>query len=235
MRCAICDDETIDIQPIEAFLQARHHDVDLYDSGEALLAAYKKAGVRYDALFLDMEMNALNGFDTANAIYAIDDSVLVVFVTSHDQYVFECFKCNPVWFLRKPVQESALTDAVQALEKRLTSQRRAFTFSDSRQSVRMRLDDILYVESLDHQLTLHTKTGDTYTLRRTIKDLADELGSDQFCRIHKSYLVNLEYVIGIVGDAVVMQHGQEQLPVGRTYKQSANAAFLAYKKERVRG
>lgn len=53
MRCAICDDETIDIQPIEAFLQARHHDVDLYDSGEALLAAYKKAGVRYDALFLD--------------------------------------------------------------------------------------------------------------------------------------------------------------------------------------
>ena len=66
---------------MENHFSERHIEVDVYESGEELLVAYKKNEQRYDAVFIDMEMNGMNGFETAKAIRDIDDTALIAFVT----------------------------------------------------------------------------------------------------------------------------------------------------------
>lgn len=117
MKIALCDDNYIQVKFIEDYLRAKKMDVDYYDSGEALVRAYRDGGQRYDAVFLDIEMQPVGGFETANIIYDIDDSVLIVFVTNHHQFIEEWFKFNGVWFLHKPVTEAALEEAVARLKK----------------------------------------------------------------------------------------------------------------------
>lgn len=128
MYIAICDDQYDDVKQIENALLAQGYEVEVYETGESLLAAYEQQGLRFDALFLDLKLQTMEGFDLANAIYAIDDSVLMVFVTAYSQYVFDCFKCNPVWFLRKPINPNELNDALAHLAHRFKRQQRVFSF-----------------------------------------------------------------------------------------------------------
>ncbi len=109
MKIAVCDDNPKHINTLENSLfeisKARNIkiDCDAYQSGEELAAAYQTKSERYDVIFLDMEMDGLNGIDTANAVRELDEYVIVVFVTSHTEYMKDSFKCSPFRFLVKPV------------------------------------------------------------------------------------------------------------------------------------
>lgn len=245
MYLAICDDHYSEIETIEQYLTSQAHDVDYYDSSEALLAAYQTKNKRYDALFLDLEIGgSMPGFDLADAIQAIDDTALIAFVTSHHQYVYQCFKCSPIDFLRKPVdlEELAATTArIQALRDK---RKRTFTFQDRFGSVRFRCEDILYFEATDHTVTVHTKDGSTKNIRTSLKEIAKILDGS-FCRIHASYLINLQYFMGTERDeqeirngkksqgreVVLLEHCAEKLPVGRAFKSNVNAVLLKFKEE----
>lgn len=230
MYIAICDDQYDDVIQIENALLAQGYEVEVYETGESLLVAYEQQGLRFDALFLDLKLQTMEGFDLANAIYAIDDSVLVVFVTAYSQYVFECFKCNPVWFLRKPINSNELNDALAHLAHRFKRQQRVFSFKDSRHSVRLRYDEILYFEAKDHRIHIHTTADTTYTIRQPIKDLAEKLDTS-FCRISKRCLINLSHLTAISHTEVTLTHCATPLPLGRAYRDHLNQAFLHFKEE----
>lgn len=237
MKIALCDDEYIQVKFIEEYLRQRNDDIDYYESGEALVCAYRDGGQRYDVVFLDIEMQPVSGFDTANILYAIDDSVLIVFVTSHHQHIEEWFKFPAMWFLHKPVTEAELDEVLSRITDKYASLRQAFTFTftDSHQSVRLRCDEILYFEAQDHDIIIHKKGGDTQSFRLTMKELEEKLGKS-FCRVHASYLVNLQYVTFIGResknsrqDIVKLAHCSQPLPVSRKYKPHLNDAFLNFK------
>ena len=238
MHIAICDDIYLEVKVIEDYLLSQGDTVNFYENGETLIRAYKEQGLRYDVLFLDLEMNGeKKGFKVANDIYAIDDTVLILFVTSHHQYVFESFKCNPVWFLRKPIDSSDLEAAYSHTKKLLAERQRTFTFMDSHQTVRLSCDDILYFEAQNHNILIHLKNGETYSIRFTMKELEQQL-NDSFCRIHVSYIVNLRYVTRFAResddsrqDVVKLKGLNQSLPVSRRYKKVLGAAFLRFKEK----
>lgn len=238
MHIAICDDIYLEVKVIEDYLLSQGDTVNFYENGETLIRAYKEQGLRYDVLFLDLEMNGeKKGFKVANDIYAIDDTVLILFVTSHHQYVFESFKCNPVWFLCKPIDSSDLEAAYSHTKKLLAERQRTFTFMDSHQTVRLSCDDILYFEAQNHNILIRLKNGETYSIRFTMKELEQQL-NDSFCRIHVSYIVNLRYVTRFAResddsrqDVVKLKGLNQSLPVSRRYKKVLGAAFLRFKEK----
>ena len=238
MHIAICDDIYEEVKTIEDFLARQGDEVEYYQSGAALHDAYA-AGMRYDALFLDLEMDGrTQGFTIADAVQAIDDTALVLFVTSHHQYVYECFKCSPVWFLRKPVDEVELAEAYRHTRHLLDQRRETFTFVDSHQRIRLRADEILCFESQDHDILIHTKDGTLHRFRGTMKALETQL-SDSFCRVHASYIVNFQYVTRMASedrqDLITLKGLAQKIPVSRRYKPAVSEAFLRFKEKEMMG
>lgn len=108
---AICDDDINCADLIENYISEFKNvvaDCDVCSSGEELIQAYSANTERYEVVFLDMEMEQLTGIETAKHIRELDEHVIIVFITSHTEYMYESFKCTPFRFLIKPLDNITL-------------------------------------------------------------------------------------------------------------------------------
>ena len=233
MRFAICDDERVHINELEEYF-AQKEDLQIesepFESGEALLDAYKQGQQSFDALFVDMEMGGMNGIETANAIRTIDERVIIVFVTSHEEYAIDCFQCSPLRFLKKPLQPEKMNEALQAIEQQLSKKRVVVHLNFGKEQYRLYEDDIIYLESHNHKIDIYT-VDETYVVNKNLNEMEDTLSANVFARAHKAFLVNLRYVRKIKGNEIYFRQCEHTIPLGRVYK-SAFMKSYAHQRER---
>lgn len=227
MYFAICDDNLAHSQLLQEALD-RYDDlainVETYRSGEELLADLEKNGRRFDAYFLDMEMEGMNGIDTANAILAWDRRANIVFVTSHRKYMEESFACRPVDYLVKPVTKDALDRVLTVLVRIILEERPRITFTDNKRFVQLYGDEIIFCESDGHWIHIYT-AKETYRTRMTMAELEQKLPQRLFARAAKGYLVNLDQVKSIDGYDLYLRDTDRVLSLGRTYAKSFKQAL----------
>lgn len=222
MRVAICDDDINCINDIEKFLKGYKKpsiESDAYLSGESLVCAYKEHGERYDAIFLDMEMESLNGIETAKEIRQIDEYVIIVFVTSHTEYMRESFKCAPFRFLVKPLDDKEFCEVLGDIVKKLSEQRKVFAFTENKAKIRLFCDDITYCESQDHNVLIFTKDN-KYRISKTLGEIEAQLDNKMFCRVHKSFIINFRYIKTIKGNDAQLYYCDRLIPISRSYKKT---------------
>ena len=233
MRFAICDDERVHINELEEYF-AQKEDLQIesepFESGEALLDAYKQGQQSFDALFVDMEMGGMNGIETANAIRTIDERVIIVFVTSHEEYAIDCFQFSPLRFLKKPLQPEKMNEALQAIEQQLSKKRVVVHLNFGKEQYRLYEDDIIYLESHNHKIDIYT-VDETYVVNKNLNEMEDTLSANVFARAHKAFLVNLRYVRKIKGNEIYLRQCEHTIPLGRVYK-SAFMKSYAHQRER---
>ena len=233
MRFAICDDERVHINELEEYF-AQKEDLQIesepFESGEALLDAYKQGQQSFDALFVDMEMGGMNGIETANAIRTIDERVIIVFVTSHEEYAIDCFQCSPLRFLKKPLQPEKMNEALQAIEQQLSKKRVVVHLNFGKEQYRLYEDDIIYLESHNHKIDIYT-VDETYVVNKNLNEMEDTLSANVFARAHKAFLVNLRYVRKIKSNEIYLRQCEHTIPLGRVYK-SAFMKSYAHQRER---
>ena len=195
-------------------------------------------------VFLDVQMPGMNGVDAARAI---DRRALVVFVTAFDHYAVQAFEHGAIDYLVKPFDEARLADTVARLRQRLadalppadTAALLDRIAAELRQRVQPRawlqwikasvganvrlipVEQVIYLRS-DEKYTLVVWDGGEALIRRTIRELADELDPDVFAQVHRSAIVNLRHVSqvqrGLNETAEVQLRGRsETLPVSRSY------------------
>ncbi len=230
MKIAICDDNNAYINIIEDYIEQLNKsnaECDAYESGEGLVSAYTNNNERYDVIFLDMEMKELNGIETANKIREIDEHTIIIFVTSHTEYVFESFKCSPFRFLVKPVEFAEFKEVFNDVCKKLKKQRKTFTFTESKTKVRLFCDDIIYCESQDHWMWIHTKDK-VYKICKSLTDLHESLDKEIMYRVHKSYIVNFQYVNAIKDNDIQLYHCDKLIPISRSYKKGFMEEYTNY-------
>lgn len=230
MNIAICDDDRYYTDTVVRYLDAENTsrlDYEVFHSGEELLRAYGKKTRRPDAVFLDMEMGGANGMETADAIKKADEHAIIVFVSSHSNYMQESFKCQPFRFLVKPVKKSDLDKVIEEIEIKLKDRAESIIFSESRTRVRLYCEDIILFESSGHFVIIHTKNG-AYKVRKSLNELTEEVDSLRFCRVHRAFFVNLGYIKKI-GESELMLYGFDRsVPVSRRYKKDLTDAFFDY-------
>lgn len=222
MRIAICDDDNNCINIVENYiekLKTSTTECDAYESGESLFFAYTDNNERYDVVFLDMEMKKMNGIETANKIREIDEHTVIVFITSHTEYMKESFKCSPFRFLVKPVEYNEFQEVFYDICKKLKKQRKTLTFTENKAMVRLFCDDIIYCESQDHWVRIYTKEQ-TYKICKTLTDLYESLDKEIMYRVHKSFLINFQYVKSIKESNIQLYHCEKLIPISRSYKKS---------------
>jgi len=189
-----------------------------------------------DLVFLDIEMPGQSGIDWLRSLPQIQFDV--IFVTAFNQYAVEAFRLGAVDYLLKPVHASDLQEAVKRVEKKLEtagektvlkSLAQNYGQSFSRISIPavngfefIDFKDIIYMESESNYTTFHLIGNHKITATRTLGEFEELLERYQFFRLHKSFIVNLNYIRKYIkgdGGMVVMENGVE-IDVSRRRKEA---------------
>ena len=184
---------------------------------------------------MDIELNTtcLDGMGLARQIRegnSVSQPVLI-FVTGYERYVFDAFDVGAFQYLLKPVNEEKFARifarAVAQIGAKRKKTARTLTLQSAGISRTVPLDSIYYIESSNHKVVLRLKDGE-FSCYAKIRDLEAELG-DQFCRVHKGYLVNLAYVEGYSKTELTLISG-ENLLISKYKYQDFVKAYLRFLK-----
>ncbi|WP_062108327.1 LytR/AlgR family response regulator transcription factor [Bacillus niameyensis] len=233
IRSLLVDDELYSRDELKHLLQV-HPSIQIIgeaDAGDTALMKCMK--LEPDVVFLDVEMPRMNGMEVAQALQSLKSIPEIVFATAYSQFAAEAFRYNALDYLLKPYDEEQLAETVKRIEEKFTAPvehqkptGKLAVESDGEISY-LEPAEILYL-SRDERLTkIVTKTKEFET-KTSLKDLESRLHSFHFFRIHKSYLVNLDYVLRLTpwfNGAYQLQISgvEESLPVSRNYVKSLRA------------
>ncbi len=235
IKIAVCDDEISAIQnisnKIEFYLNKKGMDFSIskFLNGESLLSNNNEY---FDAVFLDIKMNKINGMDTAKAIRKDNDKTAIIFVTVLKEYVFDAFQVNAANYLIKPVQNEKLYAVLDKLvETTYSSANNYIVIHKSGEIKKVPYSDIIYCEVVNHHVFIYEKSNiNEYGSK--IDNLENEFNED-FFRCHRSYIVNLRYV-NRYSDGFIYLPGGEKVPVATRRHQDFMKALLHYHRKEVR-
>lgn len=226
MQIIICDDEPQMLSDIEkkALECLPGSGVRTFTSGSELLHYLEAEPC--DILLLDIDMPDITGLEIARHLALRDKRPLLLFVTSHDELVYDSLQYHPFAFLRKSHLDReimpALTDCVQELGHR----EKHFFFRSEGNRVCLLHSDILYLEAEGNYLKLYAKTGQ-YRFRSTITAVENTLADSGFIRIHKGFLIN-QAAIRLLGAEKAELSDGTVLPIGKSYVKTAREQLLRY-------
>ena len=181
MKIAVCDDSREDRDALRALLEACGHDFEIreYGSGAELYADMgyvRECGI----VFLDINMEGMDGLEAAGKIKAECPKVHIVLVTAYVNYALDGYKVKASRFLLKDDLEQTLPECVEDILR----EERMVEFGFVEGSVRLRVDDIIYIETSKHKNVFYT-AGETYSIYKKMDELEAELAGMGFVRIHQ--------------------------------------------------
>ena len=171
---------------------------------------------RPDVLFLDIQMDELSGIALMESL---NYRPQVVFITAFDHYAIQGFQLQATDYLLKPFTLERFLQAAGRLHQPDKPERNIkdvlFLKTESRLE-KVNLGDILYIEGIRDYRCLHLENGRLLT-PETFEFLEKQLPQNQFCRVHKSYIVAILKIRLIERDRIVI--GKEMIPISKTYKE----------------
>ncbi|MBI4905540.1 MAG: response regulator transcription factor [Acidobacteria bacterium] len=202
IRVLIVDDEPPARRKVRRFLQQDPEIGEIHDAGSGEEAVAAMQSLAPDLIFLDVQMPGIDGF-TALAAIPEPRPFHVIFLTAHPGYALQAFEAEALDYLLKPVSPDRFERALERAKEQLALRRN--TPAEPRRPLKRILvvksgrEIFLPVEKLDwaaadrNYVTLYAGP-ETYTIRGTLDSLATQLDPDQFVRINRSELVNLDRV-----------------------------------------
>lgn len=193
-----------------------------FSSGEEVLA-YQ--GERMHLLFLDIEMGNTSGLDVLDALREYDSVWRIAFASNHPEQRLDTIDMKTLAFLDKPLSyagvKKCLSIAIQENEENI---RTLFTTVDGKKEVE--LSDIFYIQAERHYVCVCT-TKDNFMGFDSLKQYEGQLRGTSMIRIHKSFLVNMQYVKKVLAEEVIMVDGKH-LPIGRKYNSIVKEHYLEF-------
>ncbi|MGO2962559.1 MAG: LytR/AlgR family response regulator transcription factor [Carnobacterium maltaromaticum] len=228
LNIAICDDESSFLERAEHIILScpnTKFDVDVYTNSHKLYSNLKKE--KYDIYFLDIDMPNLDGISLAEKIREKDDYAILIFFTSHREYMENVFKVQPFDYLLKPLDRKTTWETLTKAIRHLNEHPNQFSYINGKTDFVVATNDIFFFEKQKRKVIMHGKMGEQSFYMDT-KTLLQKLGED-FVQIHTSYIVNSYYTHAIKKRAVVVQtnNGPKELPISGKFQKSCKNQILA--------
>lgn len=200
--------------------------IEAFSNPLAAMETLRSAAI--DVLFLDVQMPEITGI---SLLKILKKRPLVVLTTAYSQYALEGYELDVADYLLKPITFERFLKSVDKITQRLDTAPAAqpsaieqpvtppaFIFvKDGTKLVKVKLDEILYIEGLKDYVTIHTIHQKIVTLQR-LKSLEEQLPADKFIRVHNSYIVSLD-AIDVIQKNEIQIKGVT-LPIGDTYRKA---------------
>lgn len=196
---AICDDETSVRKDLAGKLEqyAQETGTELrvlqFSAGEELLESYKP---EIDLIFLDIEMQVMDGVTAAKKIRGMDERVGIIFLTSYTKYALRGYTVGAMNYIIKPIHYTRLKREMERFwEKRSKEPQEFIAVSNENGKFRVLLKDLKYIETDKGSVVLHTSDKEV-PVNKSMKELEQLLPAATFQRCHTSFIVNMDYIDG---------------------------------------
>lgn len=229
MNCIIVDDEPLAQQVLEDYIITIPFLTLLAKCSSAFEAFDVLRREKIDLIFLDIHMPNVSGIDFLNSL---EQKPILVFTTAYSEYALDAFNLNAIDYLVKPIPfDRFLKAANKAFDyyslktaKTVTKQEKTeektdrfiFVKSDYH-TQRVDLNEISYIEGLKDYVKIYLTSGKTVVTLNSLRNMAEKLPSDEFVRVHKSYIVSISKIGTISRNRIIM--GEKYIPIGDNFKE----------------
>lgn len=210
MKCCVLEDCNRDLNQIISCIQAENN---LND--QLSITSYTSANQIdlttdiFDILLLDIDLPDKSGIDFANDYIKIYPNTKIIFISSHNELVFDSFKVHPYNFIRKENIDIELNDTLLELLDLLKMHKKEIVLNNKDNTTIIQQSDIIYIESFKHYCYIYTKrTTEPYKIRTNMRQILEDLN---FCfyRINRSYIINLNEIKQIKNGRVILKNDME--------------------------
>lgn len=216
IKIAICEDEKEQQDLLKTHINQIFKDLPInyslytFNSGEELLKNYPKD---IDVFLIDIQLNEINGMDTARKIRETDNKAEIIFITSLIEYAIEGYEVRAYRYLIKPVKYDDLKTHILNCIKEIDIKNKHIIIKEQGNRIKLDISEITYIEVQKENITIHT-LNKTYETKGTMNNIEKEINCSRFYRCHKSFLVNLEHIKSIKQYIAVLENSEE-VPISR--------------------
>jgi DNA-binding LytR/AlgR family response regulator len=172
-----------------------------------------------DLIFCDIQMPAMTGI---SLVKSLQQNTMVIFTTAFSEYAATSYELSAIDYLLKPINQKRFTQAITKAQeyfeyihsKNQSVDKNIFVRADF-SLVKVPLADILYIEGLADYLKIYIKDRKTIVARMPMKDMMEKLGSVDFVRVHRSFILPFSRIEAVRGTTIFL--GDKEFPIGRTY------------------
>lgn len=245
MIIGVCDDEMTARQEVRRLCelyfggQKTEHVSIEFESGEEVLSySMKQNSAPIDLLFLDVEMEGLDGIRLKEQLLRQRKIERIVFVTSHKDKVFDAFGQKTIGFIPKPPTYELVEKMLTIVrEERRENVELIFAGYNGEQHC-IRLGEIAYFKAAGSYTEVYSYVSngegiECFVVSKKIGEVERSLSAYPVLRVHKSFLVNLVNVVS-VREIITVRNIEEKIPVGRKYKEQIKMVYASYISDKVR-
>ncbi|MEI8048050.1 MAG: LytTR family DNA-binding domain-containing protein [Bacteroidota bacterium] len=226
IRCIAIDDEPLAVKKVAGYIQKVPFLELVAECRNAAEALKILDTTDVQLLFIDINMPDISGMEFVKSL-AIKP--YIVFTTAYSEYAIEGFQVDAVDYLLKPITFSNFLKAANKVKNLVeltansqkesvkTTANHLFVKSDYK-LIRIELYDIKYIESQHEYIKIHLVNSNPVMTQLSLKSIEEQLPSDRFMRVHRSFIVNLAKVSVIERNRIVFD-GKVYIPVSEQYKE----------------
>lgn len=210
LKIYICDDNSDFINKIKTQISIsikdkRSYEISEFDNGEELL---KKFDDEFpDVVLLDIDMPGMNGFEIASLLQERKDDILIVFVTSHEDKVYQSYEYHPFWFVRKSHMHDlsiVIPKLLRKIDAEEEKKKLVFNLKAENRTIELDINTITYIESFRNDIIIRDRISGEKQVRCKIADAEKQLYPMNIIRIQNGVLVNCRYISKITSREVIL-------------------------------
>ena len=231
----ICDDEQDFARDLEEMIQqyARESGTEirttLFRDGSELT---RSDSLALDLIFLDIQMDVMNGLEAAKRIRARDDKVSIIFLTSLTRYALAGYEYQAANYIIKPIKYARLKRELDRwLESCRREEKKYILINNEDGCHRVDLHTLYYLETYNRNVKLHTESGEIISYKK-MKEWEAELKEAHFIRCHAGYLVNLFFVKRVGKLEITLTDG-EIIPISQPKRKAVMEELADYWGDRL--
>lgn len=230
LKIAICDDNEVICDDIKGKLLNLNPDyeIEIYHSGIELLMKKEI----YHIIFLDIQMDKLNGMETARLLRAKENNECIIFISGYTEYMPDAFKVKAFRFLKKPIEINAFREAVEAAEREIINEEKVVIHSEGAMQM-VKTKDIVYMEAYGDGTYIYLK-NEVIKTNQQLKYWCQKVGTDLFFQVHRSYIVSLKYVKRVQQSEIIMDFVKIGVPLSRRRKTLFKRALMEYMRRNIK-
>ncbi len=224
IRCIAIDDEPLALMQIASYIKKTPFLELAGQCQSALKAIEVLETIPVDLMFVDINMPDLSGMDF---VKTIENPPKIVFVTASTEYALEGFRVDAIDYLLKPIsyvdflksanKVKSWFDAHQQKADEVRSNKEFLFIKSDYKLLRINFDDIKYIEGMSEYIRIHLTNDKPVMTLLGMKAIEDQLPSDRFMRVHRSYIVNLTKISVIERNRIIFD-GSVYIPVSDQFK-----------------